>query len=308
MHAALVTAYKDFAMLERLVTRLQALGMKVFIHVDKRSTVAPDALDRIRSLGAEVHSWYPVHWGSRSHLGALLKLMRMALRNPAITYIHTLSGQDYPIKSAEAFDEICDGRVFMDCLPIDSLPEKARSRFEHYHIRDLLDPVLRLPARADEFLVNVQKHLRIRRRRTRSHASIMKGLVWLSMPADAARYCCESGQARRLWRELKYSTLPEEFYFQTLLYTSPFQRQIDPDNRRFMDWTPRGGARPAVLDQTDCAAIHATNALFARKFDSRVSGDMLNMIDQKLLAPGIEARATMKDEHRQSTHSQAVSP
>jgi hypothetical protein len=284
VHAALVTAYKDFEMLERLVVRLRALGMEVFVHIDTRSVGARQIVHRIRALDAEAHSWYPIHWGSRSHLAVLLRLMRIALQNPRITYVHTLSGQDYPIKSLETFNRVCDGRVFMDCHPIESLRETIRRRFEFYHIRDLLGPRLRLPDVVDRMAVSTQKLFGIRRLRTHSHASIMKGLVWLSMPSDAARYCCESLAAQELWAELKYAALPEEFYFQTLLSASPFAHWIDVDNKRFMDWRRRGDARPPrELDLSDFQATKESSALFARKFDSKLSGEILDKVDLELL-------------------------
>jgi hypothetical protein len=296
MHAALVTAYKDFDMLERLVLRLQSLGMHVFVHVDKRSAGAQEAVARAKSLGAEANSWYSVHWGSRSHLGALLQLMRSALLNHRISYVHTLSGQDYPIKTADSIESICDGRILMDCNPLHALPDQVRDRFEHYHIRDLADPFFRLPYRADEIGVSLQKLLRIRRERTRSSSFIWKGLVWLSMPAEIARYCCESAAATSLWSELRYTALPEEFYFQTLIAGSPYRNQIDLDNRRFMDWIPRQGSRrPVVLDLADWETIRHTNALFARKFDSMASAHLLTAIDRHLEASTLKATSILNE-------------
>jgi hypothetical protein len=307
MHAALVTAYKDFDMLERLVLRLQSLGMRVFVHIDKRSAGAKEAVVRIRSLGAEAYSWYSIHWGSRSHLGALLRLMRSALLDSHVSYIHTLSGQDYPIRSRDSIESICDGRIFMECEPLHALPAKARDRFEHYHIRDLADPFFRLPYRADQIAVGVQRLLRVRRQRTRSHPSIWKGLVWVSLPAEVARYCCESAAAKNLWSELRCSALPEEFFFQTLLAGSPYVDQIDSDNRRFMDWTPRQGSRPAVLDLSDIETLRHTHALFARKFDSTVSEQLLNAIDRQSDVSTFERGSLLDSTQRHSITQQAVS-
>lgn len=285
MHAALVTAYKDFDMLERLVLRLQSLGMRVFVHIDKRSAGAQEVVARTRALGAEAYSWYPVYWGSRSHLGALLRLMCLVIKDPNLSYVHTISGQDYPIKSAAVFDAICDGRIFMDSEPLASMPERYRERFGRYHIRDLLDPFFRVPARLDDAAVRAQRILGVHRQRTRSHRNISKGLVWLSMPAEAARFCCESDPAKQLWRELRLTALPEEFYFQTLLNQSPFADRIEPDNRRYMDWLPRDGSRPAVLNISDYATLKNSHALFARKLDSRISRSLLETIDEDVIIP-----------------------
>jgi hypothetical protein len=306
MHAALVTAYKDFDMLERLVLRLQSLGMRVFVHIDKRSAGAKEAVLRIRSLGAEAYSWYSIHWGSRSHLGALLRMMRIAIDDPDVSYVHTISGQDYPIKSSQAFEAVCDGSIFMDLERLNCMPARYRERFERYHIRDLMDPLFRLPARADEVVVSAQRLLGIRRQRTRSRLNIFKGLVWVSMPADAACYCCNSDSATRLWGELRFTALPEEFYFQTLLLASPFAERIDPDNRRYMDWMPRDGSRPAVLNPIDYPTLESSSALFARKLDSKISAELLEAIDQHLLV-SLSRKPTHEDAQRISTLHQAVS-
>ena len=275
MHAALVTAYKDFPMLAMLVDALHARGMRVFCHVDRRSSFPPGDIARLEATGCVVSRRYKVFWGSYSHLSAMVSLMRQALADPAVSYVHTLSGQDFPIKDAAAIDQACDGGIFMSAEPLEDTAEAVQDRFTYFKLLYPMERWRTIPRPIDKVLRQAQRRLGVRRVGTRSHARIFKGLVWMSLPAEAARHAVEDERARRLLHELRLSYLPEEFFFQTAILNSPFAARLRASDLRYIDWGPRDGLRPAVLDLRDAEPLAASPALFARKLDSRISAGLL---------------------------------
>src|SRR5947209_10334079 len=80
MHAILITAYKDYPALLRLVRRLDPAFFKLFIHIDRRSRIGPPQIAELRSLGAEVKKTFTVRWGAYTHLQAILHLLGTALK------------------------------------------------------------------------------------------------------------------------------------------------------------------------------------------------------------------------------------
>nr|WP_245196512.1 beta-1,6-N-acetylglucosaminyltransferase [Sphingomonas jejuensis] len=267
-------------MLARLADALLGRGFKLFIHVDRRSRFDPELLDDLVRRGCVVDRRYRIVWGGYTHLLAITDLMRRALRDPAVDYVHTLSGQDYPIKDRSYFDQVCDGRAFISWEPLAETPEEVRDRFDQYKLLYPVEWWRSIPGPIERPLRRLQRIFGIRRKGTRdfNRSAIFKGLVWLSLPADVARHAVESPAAHRLLRDLRFSYLPEEFFFQTMIANSPFSDRVAHDDLRYMDWGPRDGVRPAVLDARDEDALARSPALFARKFDSRRSAELLQAL------------------------------
>lgn len=65
-HAILITAYKDYPSLSRLVARFDPIYFRLFIHVDKRSRFTKRQLDELRDWGSDVRSVFPFRYSSGS--------------------------------------------------------------------------------------------------------------------------------------------------------------------------------------------------------------------------------------------------
>lgn len=276
MHAAVITAYKDYPTLVRLVRSLRAEHIAVYIHVDAKSRFGEAQLAELRTLARLVVRRHTIYWGSYSHLTAILDLVRAALADPAVTYLHVVSGQDFPVGTL--VDAVDPQAIHMDVEPIDEAPEVVRDRVRYRNLLHRGEGLRWLYRPLNKAQLAVQRVLGCNRRATRTYGNIFKGLVWLSMPREAARHCVEDRQARQLLRELRDYYLPEEFFFQTVLMNSPFRQQISP-SRRFTLWEERYGVIPGILDLDDLAAIRQTDSLFARKIDSRISAALLDALD-----------------------------
>ena len=267
MQAMIITAYRDFDGLFRM---LAALGRHAlcFVHVDKKSGFTPEQMARLGALAnVQAVSRYAVNWGSVYHLHALIDLCRMALDDARVTHLHLISAQDFPCVSAEAFARCFEGddRIHMQFLTTADYPELAH-RYEHYHCmhrlnyRDMSERAQNWVGRIDRF----QDMLHIRRRLSVPH----KGLVWLSLPREAARHAVNAPQNRRLLRRLRYAYIPEEFFFQNAFADTPWEDRITGNALRFSVWDEPERGTPALLCERDLPAIDASGCVFCRKVNA----------------------------------------
>jgi hypothetical protein len=75
--------------------------------------------------------------------------------------------------------------------------------------------------------------------------------------------------------------IPDEIFFQTVLMNSPYKNGIIYDNLRYIIWSP-GSRHPATLNIRYFEDFMNSNKLFARKFDTNIDADVLDMIDREI--------------------------
>lgn len=268
MQAMIITAYQDFEALRRVVGALSRRAL-CFVHVDAGSEITQeqterlDAMDNVRAIRC-----YKVNWGSVYHLHALLALCRMALADPRVTHLHLISAQDFPCVSADAFERFFaeDDRVHMQSLVTADYPELTH-RYVHFHFmhllnyRDMSERAQNWVGRIDRWqdALHIQRKLSVPR----------KGLVWLSMPREAARHAVDAPQNRKLLRRLTYTYIPEEFYFQNAFAGTQWEEKITGNALRFSIWDAPERGLPALLDESDLPEIDGSVCLFCRKVDAR---------------------------------------
>jgi len=267
MQAMIITAYKDYEALKRVLCALSRRAL-CFVHVDKKSAITAEqtaqlnAMENVRAIRK-----YAVNWGSVYHLHALVDLCRMALEDSRVTHLHLISAQDFPVLSADAFERFFenDDRIHMQYLKTRDYPE-LRHRYEHFHFmhwlnyRDMSESAQNWVGRIDRW----QDKLRIRRR---LHLP-GKGLVWLSLPRAAAEHAVNAPKNRCLLKKLRFTYIPEEFYFQNAFEGTPFMEKITGNELRFSIWDEPSRGLPALLEESDLARVDASGCIFARKIDA----------------------------------------
>ncbi|MCR5774869.1 MAG: beta-1,6-N-acetylglucosaminyltransferase [Lachnospiraceae bacterium] len=275
MQAVIITAYKDPEMLYRLCGELDREHFSIFIHIDKRYIRDFDA-GRLKAGGnVEVYSEYATTWGSIKHLYAILLLLKKAVSHNEVSYIHIISGQDYPVHDIREAEN--DNRIYLSDAPV---PEE---RYRQYNICGMFDQGKRAAEDLYRRSVRLQKLIGIRRCRLGEYESIYKGTVWSSMPKAAAEYALDKAGEQGFLKDLRTTYIPEEFFFQTIFFNSPeWRERVVRNNRRYVVWDKRDGLKaPAVLDERDIEAIRGTDAWFARKMDSVLSAGLLDMLDRE---------------------------
>ena len=283
MHAVLITAYKDYPALERLVRRLDYNFFKVYIHVDRRSAIGRSQIAELERLGAFVTKRYRVRWGSISHLDAMIDLLRRSLAEGGMDYVHLISGQDYPLGDVGRFETQCDGRIFMEFAPIGDESDYIKDRYRTRNVFYFLQIGSRASNRVYRYLDHlsrwVQKRARLDRQKFGPFRALYKGTMWMSFPAAAAAELISDPLAAEFLRAIRTTYLPEEIFFQTYFLNSHLSQSVTNDNARYVDWRERHRSIPAFLDASDTEPVLRSNALFARKLSSEVSAELLDQID-----------------------------
>lgn len=276
--AYIISAYKLLDQLGRLVRRLATDESEIIIHVDKKADdrayaeLVADLADLASNHFLERHA---CHWGGFGHVRATLKgIEDLQRRNAVYDYVILLTGQDYPIKSNDGirtFFAANRGKSFMAHAALPTRwwsPRGGLDRIQYRH--------LRLHGR----------HVRLPRKRP-----FPPGL----RPFGGGAYWCLSRDCIELVRDFvdarpdvvdffKHVDIPDEIFFQTVIMNSELGHTVVNDNLRYIDWTR--GVRPAILGVGDFERLKQSPKLFARKFDVTQDAEILDLIDDQLLADG----------------------
>jgi len=285
MQAFLITAYRDEAQLRWLVGFCSRFA-RVFVHIDRKSPIPVSAVEE---AGGVAIKRYRVGWGAYAHVRAILDLMRLAVRDAAVDYVHVISGQDMPLHPADWFVkryEACD-EIQGYVVPA-SHPSVKAHWYEHYCLSTLfnLDKRNAWVRRLDDLSDAVQTRLGVRRKGIGEIATPYKSLVYVSMPVAAAKHVLDYYDTHRPFRrDLHHCLIAEEFLFMSILMHSPFAEKVTGKDIHYCDWSERNGAYPAYLDESDFDRIYdregLTEYVFARKVDSLISAKLVPRIREK---------------------------
>lgn len=287
--AILVTAYKNFEHLERIIRHFDD-DFVFYIHIDRKSKLPKAEQDML--LGYKrvlfLSRKYKVNWGGFNHLRSILLLCREAIKNEEVEYMHLISGLDFPIKSCAYFKEFMSrnsGKEFLEHfeMPADFWPYGGMDRITNYNFYDWFNGKTEKGLRRIYQLIELQRKLRISRGISEKFPKLYGGSTWWTLSAACLKYVIHYIEKRPSYvSRFRFSFCSEEIFFQTILLNSPYKENICNDNLRFVLWEEKNGNYPANLDETDFDAIQESSGLFARKFEYPVSEGLLEKISYKL--------------------------
>ncbi|MEO8170797.1 MAG: beta-1,6-N-acetylglucosaminyltransferase, partial [Oxalobacteraceae bacterium] len=117
--AYLILAHDNPEHLQRLITALSSSSSSFYIHIDKKSNIAPF----LSIKGNHIHLTYErasVYWGDFSQVDAILILLRAAVADGChFDRFVLLSGADYPLRSAASIGQFFESnrdREFMNLV------------------------------------------------------------------------------------------------------------------------------------------------------------------------------------------------
>lgn len=277
MQAILISAYKDQDYLKRLINFFDD-NFEIFIHIDKKSNINPHDIKINQNV--HVYKKFLVNWGSFNHLQAIFFLMEKALKfSQAISYIHIISGSDMPVKKVDDF-KVFEGckQIYMEHMNVVRLNSEVINRRYQYGNRLPNTDARKRYARSINKLYEIFHKPKSNIGEFQSN-QLYKGLVWLSLPREAAEYVVNYASKNNFMAKMRHITVPEEFFFQTILENSFFKSNIASNNLRYNDWSKvRHGSLPAILDESDYKKIVSGSYFFARKVDKNISKKLVNKI------------------------------
>lgn len=189
-------------------------------------------------------------------------------------YYINLSGQDMPLVKQERIKALLTaGGNDRNYLAVNgNLDSYAKEKFSQYWVEDFgilkkLGP--RLPF-SHYFSEGI---------------SIYNGTQWKMINRQFAEYAVTSSFAFDLQDYFRYTFMPDELYFQTLIMNSSFKGTVVNNHYRYLKMEKRDNNmffRPKTITIDLLVEMYASNALFARKFDSEVDANVIKMIENTI--------------------------
>ena len=289
-HAILIIAHGNVRQLTRLISKFDS-NYHVYIHLDRKWVLSKQEQEELSDFHVVkgIYSHYKINWGGFNMLKAALFLLNKAVRNRENEYFHLLSGQDYPVKHIAEFTQFMEenrGKEFLEyhTLPYSGWDNGTFRRYEYFFFHDLFNYKTEKGRRKISNVLHFQMQHNIKRRIPDHFETIYGGCCWFTLSRDCISYILEyTRKCPAFYKRLKYTFVPEETYFHSIVLNSHFKENVINRSLRYVDWRFRNGNYPANLDDSDLESLCLSDAFFARKFREDISCELMNLIDAKLL-------------------------
>ncbi|WP_412467252.1 beta-1,6-N-acetylglucosaminyltransferase [Pedobacter sp. KLB.chiD] len=288
--AYLILAHQN---IKQLATLIDLLSYKTpnycFVHLDGRLHKST-TIKELKKLTIS-SNWHickksiVINWGGFTMVEATLNLILEALNDTVrFDYLSLHSGMDLPIKSSQAIASYLENGKNLQYLDYFKLPNKrwggdgGLERVNYYWLAECLD------SHEDAYsLVRAQKKIGMIRALPAGIKEVYGGSQWWTLTAECMEYIIHYlNNTPGIIHFFKYSHIPDESFFQTILLNSTYKEKIINDNLRLIDWTTNPGI-PKVFDQMDKRRLNQSRKIFARKFDENIDKEIILYFKNKLL-------------------------
>ncbi|MFR8033334.1 MAG: beta-1,6-N-acetylglucosaminyltransferase [Lachnospiraceae bacterium] len=286
MQAVLILAHKDAEQVLKL-SKILSSHFLVYIHFDKKYHLPVELKNELTSIkGVYVYSEITVNWGSFSIGEAAFLLMREALKNENVSYIHLISGQDWPTKNIKQIYDFYENndKIY---LTYGLAEEEVKSGEpviywqKFYFDYDKINRKSLFGKVYHRISIKLQSFLKVDKFRDLGITlPIYQGANWCDLPRDAAIYCIKYlDENENFHKMLSTGFCTDEVVVQTILCNSLYKNRIENCHHRYMKWEKRYNSYPAILDMSDYEDIKKGNYHFARKIDGSISEMLIDKLE-----------------------------
>ena len=287
MQAILLLAHKEMPLIKELTQKLSK-SFEIYIHFDTKMQLS--AADKAFLKEHKIHyiSEVKVNWGSWSIGEATVRLMRLALKNPAINYFHIISGQDWVAANVEELYQHFenDSKIYMVYEKAAEVKKNGEPIIwwqKYYFNYDRVNRRSMFGKIYHRLLISMQTLLRVDKfKRLGIKEEIYAGANWADLPRDAVEYCLEYLESHpKFLQMLKTGCFSDEFWMQTIICNEPcFKERLLNENYRYIKWEEKHGSYPAILDEENLAEIQQGDYFFIRKVEAKYSSKLLRQLDR----------------------------
>ncbi len=279
MPAYLIRAHRRPDQLIRLVDRLSTPAASFHIHVSARAPHEVYETMRRGLAGRDDVHWVdriPAYYSGFSLVRSVLAGLEDVARAGLPQHVVLLSGQDYPLRPAPDIEALLAGRAGESLVEHFRIPSERwagetggldRIRYLHFERVHYRTRILRVPFLRRSFPAGLEPY---------------GGSAWCALSDEAVRTLLafedESPQAFSFFARVK---TPDEIFIQTVLLNSPERERVANEAIHHIEWP--GGSHPTTFRLEDFPRLAASGNPFARKFDSSLDAEILDLIDRELL-------------------------
>lgn len=288
-HAYLILAHNNPWQLSILMEMLDDSRNDIFLLIDAKSSLEFSDISYSPSKSKVFHfKNQAIYWGSISLIHAELFLVEQALEKGQYSYLHLISGLDFPLKTQDFIHHFFNQQTkeFIAFNPLNIPIAQWKTERFHFFVQGFNYPGNPFYKYARNGLFLAQKILGIKRKR--EFPNYFHGSAWFSITFEFGRYLLSRKSA--ILKTYRHTICCDEVFLQTELMYSPFESYIDPEldqdtgNLRLIDWSRRQGNSPYTWQLSDLPVLIHSKALFARKIDERVDKELILALKDHLLA------------------------
>jgi hypothetical protein len=275
-YACLIVTYTPPELTIRMIKKLDNGDFDFYIHLDKKVDINTHRELFDMPNVVFVKDRIDVKWAGFTVVQATFNGLReIAASGKKYEFINLLSGQDYPLKTADHISKFLSqqvGKQLIKHWDFETEWEEAFDRIHSYHFTDTIFKGRYLAQRVINSLVKRKPPTNLRFYGTSS-------TFWTLSP-ECAFYVMNFVESDpKLRRFLKYTWGSDEFVYQTVIMNSQWRDQVCNNNFRYIDWT-EGGGHPKLLATADYEKIIASDNIIGRKFSMAVDANVLDLIDE----------------------------
>lgn len=299
--AYLILAHTDPHQLRRLIQALSVDGqVSFYVHIDARqdlSNFRKEVSDQsnVFFLGERKK----IYWAGFSICEAEKLLLKEALSSKVeFDRFVLLSGLDYPLWSNDKMFDYYKKHpdiIYMMGYNLSKVkePSKIPQRIKTYHFRDLPIDNAKLRHYIVGGMMKLMNVLPIHKKTfiedDGRQLNIYGGSQWFNIPRSCAEYLLKRMDNSKVCRYFKTSFAPDELLVQTIIFNSNFRNcaincfedGIYPGLEKityshYIEY--KGGQK--VFGLIDYDKLIKSGKMFGRKFQTGISDDLLNRIDE----------------------------
>lgn len=288
-----ISAYADPQELSRLIFALHG-DAHFFIHIDKNVDV--NIFKTALPVNSRIHFIDPIciRWATISQVEYQMNMMQAALDYPVdFDYIFMLSAFDYPIwsnKSILKYLEENRGKEHLQAMAVEStyylcdLQREIRPDINIKYIGNFANRAIRTAIR------KICKHLKIRKPKrftcNGQEYIVYKGSDYFCVTSILAEYVIKMYREHSEFRRyFKHTFAPSETVIHTIAFNSTYRDnciQCEGEYSGLWNMTPLhyiDGCHIKVLGLEDYEKVKASGKMFARKFRSGISEQLIEKLE-----------------------------
>ena len=288
MQAVLIIAHRDIEQVLSL-SEILSTRFEVYVHFDKKMHVSDGIKQKLREKGIKFYQQIDVHWGGWSIGQVAINLMKEALKHPDISYLHLISGQDWPLQPINTIYNYYEENdkaymKFFDATNIKKSGEPIIWWQKYYYNYDNMNRRTLYGKIYHRVSILVQTILRVNKfKKLGIELTIYSGSNWCDLPRDIAVYTLRYlDEHPNLLQMLKTGCFSDEFWMQTIIGNSNYKGRISTDFHRYILWEKKHNSYPAILDENDYKRICKGNFFWGRKIVKPYSNKLVDKLNKRI--------------------------
>lgn len=290
-----ILVHHDPAQFARMLHQLNNPDVCFYVHVDARCKQETfESLIKGLPVKFITNRIIP-YWGSFNIVQAQLNLFK-AVEQDGLTYDHffLMSGQDYALVSNERLLEFFQAHKHFNFIQYEpdhsKISDALWKRISDFHIIFGNGKRINLPYIGKnplKWLIGnfISIFLPKSVKKVIPKEKIFFGSNWVKLTPKAVRYILDFClKEERKIAFFKSCLLPDELFFQTVLLNAGKDQVGEIINEYYLysHWDRPAELYPSPLNEWDFERIDFTKKFFARKMDTNLSSNLMDLIDQQI--------------------------